>query len=74
MVPKTNGKKQERWKEKDKEDRILASVMCWAVLEEEELLSVGVVLSVDCLSEGMPTHMSPSSQDGLENPLLPPRE
>ena len=39
---------------KSKEDRILASVMCWAVLEEEELPLIGVVPSVDCLSEGLP--------------------
>ena len=32
---------------KSKEDRILASVMCWAVLEEEELPLIGVVPSVD---------------------------
>lgn len=74
MAPKTNGKKQERCKEKDKKDRILTSIMCWAVLEEEELPLVGVVLSVGCLSEGMPTHGPPSGQDGLENPLLPPRD
>lgn len=72
VLEPTHGKKCEKVKEKLREDRILAPIMCWAIMEEQ-LRLVGVVSSVDSLIENLPKPQPPGNHVGMENPLLHPR-
>lgn len=65
-------KRNMRNSEEKVKDRILASIMCWAIMEEEELPLVGVVPGVAPVTESLPQPRPPGGLAGVENPLPHP--